>query len=43
MVGLNCIAIETNDSTTLQPIGRDGVPIIDISAGLAGLTLVYRS
>jgi hypothetical protein len=43
MIDLNRIAIETNDSTILQPIGPDGVPIIDISAGLAGLTPVYRS
>jgi hypothetical protein len=43
LIDLNCIAIETNDSTILQPSEPDGVPIIDISAGLAGLTLVFRS
>ena len=43
MIDLNCFAVETSDPNALQPLGPDGVPIIDISAGLVGLTLMYRS
>lgn len=36
------IALSCNP-IALQPLEVDGAPVVDISAGLAGLTLMYRS